>query len=137
MTDAGTDAEGRLLASSRVFFLIALLKVFAVASTLQMLTSPDRSAVPIPPLQLQLGLVAYLISLGAAVAIGIGLRRRSRLARTAGFVYGGIQLFGFVLAFRLGVLFALTGILGLIAIVTLAVASGLGAFETSGDTGST
>lgn len=133
MNQIAEQAEARLRSAWRVFFLIAAMKLFAIISALQLLlAAPQAGAqLPLSRQHLIIAVVVYTISLAVAVSVAFGLRAHRTWAKNLGLAYAVIQIFGLFLAIRFGPLLFLTGILGVIALITLLVASGLGAFENA------
>ncbi|MFA6955668.1 MAG: hypothetical protein WC538_07340 [Thermoanaerobaculia bacterium] len=118
-------AKSRIRSAAVMFYLMAVVKLLALFTAMR---PPVGAPTPPPPPHAQGALFAYYAAtIVVCSAIGFTLERRLRWARPAAFVVGGLHACALplVLFGKLGIMSLITGILGVMAVGSLLVASAL------------
>jgi len=118
-------AKSRIRSAAVMFYLMAVVRLLALFTAMR---PPIGTEAPSPPPQVQGVLFAYYaVTIVVCSAIGFTLERRLRWTRPAAFVVGGLHACALPLMLigKLGIMSLITGILGVMAVGSLAVASAL------------
>lgn len=125
-------AKSRIRSAAVMFYLMAVVKLLALFTAMR---PPIGGSAPPPSLQQQGILFAfYVATILVCSAIGFTLERRMRWSRPAAYVVGGLHscALPLVLMGRLGIMSLITGILGVMAVGSLAIASALEKIDDEG-----
>jgi len=126
-------AQSRVRSAAVMFYLMAVVKLMALFTAMR---PPVGGTAPPPDPQAQGTLFAYYAAtIVVCSAIGFTLEKRLRWSRPAAFVVGGLHACALPLVIlgKLGIMSLITGILGVMAVGSLVVASAL---EKIGEPGS-
>lgn len=112
-------AVKRLRSTVQLLYALALLKLFAVMLAPRVMAGRD----PAP------AIAWFAAGLAITITLAYFLSRGLRWARNLVFIWSGVHVAGIFFFPLLGAVAILEGMLGLMILVTLLIASGLGAFE--------
>ena len=126
-------AAAHVTSASRLLYLLAILKVFGFLGAARLMAGGAAgTGLPagVDPRNAAMMLMLWYFAGGVlCIVLARGLTRRQIWARNIGLAYAGFHIAGLIFVMRAGVPAVINGVLGLMLLVTLLLASGLGAFE--------
>ena len=120
-------ARSRLRSAAVMFYLMAVLQLMALLTAVRPPVG-NMDAAPPPPPGVQTAIFAgYFTTILICTAIGFFLEKRKSWVRPAAYVVGGLFALTIPLVFFgvFGIMWLITGILGVMAVGSLAIASAL------------
>jgi hypothetical protein len=112
-------AAQRLRSAVQLLYLLALLKLFATLLAPRAMKGADAAPV----------IAWFGAGLIVSLLLGWALGRPRVWARNVAIAWGGFHIAGIFFVLRIGIVAILEGLLGVMIVVSLLVATGLGAFD--------